>query len=161
MGTTVIQFIFRLADWLRRLTRLSPVLSKHCRGGAPALPYPRLSRCLRQLNSLFHRSQGQGPAEFWRWVAKIACTAVIPQYDQGMKAAISLPDDLFARADKYAQDKGLSRSALVAEALREYIDRHRSIDITEQLNRAIAAEGQPRDEAIVRQSRQRLKRADW
>ncbi|MDA3963418.1 MAG: ribbon-helix-helix domain-containing protein [Planctomycetota bacterium] len=78
-----------------------------------------------------------------------------------MKTAISLPDDLFARADKYAQGKGLSRSALVAEALREYIDRHKSVDITKQLNEAIAGEGQPRDEAVIRQSKRRLKGGDW
>ena len=78
-----------------------------------------------------------------------------------MKTAISLPDDLFVRADKYAQDKGLSRSALIAEALREYIDRHKSRDITSQLNAAIASSGQPRDEAVIRQSRNRLKGVDW
>ena len=78
-----------------------------------------------------------------------------------MKAAISLPDDLFLRADKFAQDKGLSRSAFVAEALREYIDRHQSADLTQRINDAIAAEGQPVDEVVLRQSRRRLRGVEW
>lgn len=38
-----------------------------------------------------------------------------------MKTALSLPDDLFARADREAARRGLSRSALYAEALRQFL----------------------------------------
>lgn len=78
-----------------------------------------------------------------------------------MKTAISLPDDLFAKAEKYASEHGLSRSALVAEALREYIQQHRSIDITQKINETISYIGQPRDELVVSISRRRLLEADW
>ena len=42
-----------------------------------------------------------------------------------MKTAISLPDDLFSEADLLAKSLGKSRSRLVAEALAEYVAKHR------------------------------------
>ncbi|HWH28803.1 MAG TPA: ribbon-helix-helix protein, CopG family [Mycobacteriales bacterium] len=39
-----------------------------------------------------------------------------------MKVAVSVPDDLYARADRAAEMLGRSRSALYAEALRAYLD---------------------------------------
>jgi metal-responsive CopG/Arc/MetJ family transcriptional regulator len=50
-----------------------------------------------------------------------------------MKIAISLPDNLFAVVDKFANDHDLSRSALVAEALREYMGKHRDDDLTAKM----------------------------
>lgn len=41
-----------------------------------------------------------------------------------MKTAVSLPDDVYARAERAARRLGRTRSALYAEALREYLDRH-------------------------------------
>ena len=37
---------------------------------------------------------------------------------------MSLPDDVYARAERAARRLGRTRSALYAEALREYLDRH-------------------------------------
>jgi hypothetical protein len=51
-----------------------------------------------------------------------------------MKTAISLPDPLFEAADQLARQLGKSRSQLYAEALREYLERHRDEDITRRLN---------------------------
>jgi metal-responsive CopG/Arc/MetJ family transcriptional regulator len=52
-----------------------------------------------------------------------------------MKTAISLPDDLFYAAEETAEELGIPRSRLIANALREFISRHRKEHITEQLNR--------------------------
>jgi metal-responsive CopG/Arc/MetJ family transcriptional regulator len=41
-----------------------------------------------------------------------------------VKTAVSLPDDVYARAERAARRLGRTRSALYAEALREYLDRH-------------------------------------
>jgi predicted transcriptional regulator len=41
-----------------------------------------------------------------------------------VKTAVSLPDDVYARAERIARRLGRTRSALYAEALREYLDRH-------------------------------------
>ena len=41
-----------------------------------------------------------------------------------MKIAVSLPDELFARADDAASRLGLSRSQVYARALEEFLDAH-------------------------------------
>lgn len=41
-----------------------------------------------------------------------------------MKTAVSLPNDVYARAERVARRLGRTRSALYAEALLEYLDRH-------------------------------------
>ena len=48
----------------------------------------------------------------------------------GMKTAVSLPDDPFAEAERYGQSHQLSRSALYARALSEYLIRHSDDAIT-------------------------------
>lgn len=56
-----------------------------------------------------------------------------------MKTAISLPDELFAAADAFADRTGRSRSQLYADALREYLARYDEDRITRDLD-AFAAE---------------------
>lgn len=51
-----------------------------------------------------------------------------------MKTAISLPDDLFESADRLAERLGVSRSELYAEAVAEYLAKHRGEDVTARLN---------------------------
>ncbi len=55
-----------------------------------------------------------------------------------MKTAISLQDTLMAQADDAARELGMSRSGLIAEALREYLQRRRRAQITKRLNEAYA-----------------------
>ena len=52
-----------------------------------------------------------------------------------MKTAISIPDDVFEGAERTAEALGLSRSELYATAVREFIERYRSADVTERLDR--------------------------
>jgi metal-responsive CopG/Arc/MetJ family transcriptional regulator len=53
----------------------------------------------------------------------------------------SLPSHpLFEAADRLAQELGESRSRLYAEALREYLEKHRDENITARLNEVYAAE---------------------
>jgi metal-responsive CopG/Arc/MetJ family transcriptional regulator len=58
-----------------------------------------------------------------------------------MKVAISLPDPVFAVAEKLAQRLRMSRSQLYAQALEEYLSRRQDSLITERLN-AVYAPGQ-------------------
>lgn len=51
-----------------------------------------------------------------------------------MKTAISIPDDLFEKAEKTAKELGLPRSRLFALAIEEFIDHHSKETITEKLN---------------------------
>lgn len=76
-----------------------------------------------------------------------------------MKTAISLPDDLFREIDRRARALNLSRSAFLARAARELIERTGDgTDATEAWNRAVDRAGQPGDEAGAAAARRRTKR---
>lgn len=51
-----------------------------------------------------------------------------------MKTAISIPDNVFRTADRFARRKKLSRSAVFTKAVAEFLAHHRQEDVTEQLN---------------------------
>lgn len=57
-----------------------------------------------------------------------------------MKTAISLPDDLFARAERTAKQLGIPRSQLFAQAVREYLSRHDPESITTRINESLEHE---------------------
>ncbi len=57
------------------------------------------------------------------------------------KVAVSIPDDLYERADRIAASDGVSRSELYARALREYLDPRDDAEITRRLNDAYADGG--------------------
>ena len=77
-----------------------------------------------------------------------------------MKTAISLPDDLFADADRLAAQVGMSRSQLYATALAEFLARHRDADVTAALDRVYADLARP-DGAEQDAARQVLRRSEW
>jgi metal-responsive CopG/Arc/MetJ family transcriptional regulator len=52
-----------------------------------------------------------------------------------MKTAISIPNDIFKTADRFARRKQLSRSALFAMAVSEFVARRNREDVTEQLDK--------------------------
>ena len=78
-----------------------------------------------------------------------------------MKTAISLPDELFARADSLARKLGKSRSALVAEALAEYVAKHRHAGVTERLNAVYGVEGGRLDAGLAEAARRTLATNEW
>ncbi|MGI8937158.1 MAG: hypothetical protein ACR2JF_02875 [Iamia sp.] len=47
-----------------------------------------------------------------------------------MKVAVSIPDDVFDAAEAEAQRRGLNRSALYAEALRQLVTSRAAVDET-------------------------------
>jgi predicted transcriptional regulator len=51
-----------------------------------------------------------------------------------MKTAVSIPDDLFRRADELANQLGKSRSELYREALVDYLARRDPLAVTTALN---------------------------
>ena len=69
---------------------------------------------------------------------------VIPVILTRMKTAISLPDELFDEIEERARALKVSRSALLARAAREFLDRQRPARaVTDAWNRAIERGGQP------------------
>ena len=78
-----------------------------------------------------------------------------------MKTAVSLPDDVFRQAERLARQAKKSRSQLYGEALREYIARHSSDEVTEAMNRVVAEVGAERDPFAASAARRLLERSEW
>jgi metal-responsive CopG/Arc/MetJ family transcriptional regulator len=78
-----------------------------------------------------------------------------------MKTAVSIPDDVFEGAERLARRTKKSRSQLYSEALREYTARHASEEVTEAMNRAVAAVGDVKDPFVSSAARRILERSEW
>jgi metal-responsive CopG/Arc/MetJ family transcriptional regulator len=77
-----------------------------------------------------------------------------------MKAAISLPDDVFEAAEAVVEARGWSRSRLYTEALRQYLKREDPSDITHRLNQVHPVQEEAAD-FRRRANRAVLKASDW
>jgi len=82
-------------------------------------------------------------------------------YTLGMKTAISLPDELFERAERFAKQVGKSRSQLFRDALRDYLARHAPDEVTEAMNRVLDDVGDEPDSFLRVAARRTLERTDW
>ena len=79
-----------------------------------------------------------------------------------MKTAISLPDDVFHGAERYARRTRKSRSQLYAEALSEYLARHAPDEVTEDMNGVVERLGESaRDGFAAAAARRALKSVEW
>lgn len=78
-----------------------------------------------------------------------------------MKAAISIPDDIFLEADKLARRLKRSRSDLYSQAIREYLCRHSSDQITETINHVLDEVGVAVDPFVQQSSTDLLRRVKW
>jgi metal-responsive CopG/Arc/MetJ family transcriptional regulator len=77
-----------------------------------------------------------------------------------MKTAISIPDEVFAEADRLARRLKKSRSELYSRALREYVARHAPDYITATLDQI--CEESPPDKGFARAATLRtLRRSQW
>lgn len=77
-----------------------------------------------------------------------------------MKTAISVEDSLMEQADSAARELGLSRSGLIAEALRGYLRDWRKTRITEQLDEAYANVPSAEERVLIRKLRTKLPTLD-
>ena len=78
-----------------------------------------------------------------------------------MKTAISLPKDVFDKAERLALKARKSRSQIYCEALREYVARHSPDDVTDALNRTMEQIGQTEDKFVTMASARALARVEW
>ena len=78
-----------------------------------------------------------------------------------MKIAISVPDDVFAAAERLAKRLKKSRSQLYSNAVREFVARHSDDRVTEILDDVVGSTGEARDDFAPKASRRTLKRVDW
>lgn len=78
-----------------------------------------------------------------------------------MKTAVSIPDAVFAEAERLARRTKKSRSQLVSDALREYVARHAPDQVTETMDRVCAEAGQETDSFVAAAARRVLVRSEW
>jgi metal-responsive CopG/Arc/MetJ family transcriptional regulator len=77
-----------------------------------------------------------------------------------MKTAVSIPDDVFEKAERLARRAKRSRSDVFTAALREYVARHSPEEVTEALNRAYQGMEKP-DKFLTEAARRILERTEW
>ena len=83
-------------------------------------------------------------------------------YTYGMKTAVSLPDELFHAAERYARRLSRSRSRLYADAIAEYLARHAPDEVTEAMNRVVDRLGATAaEEFVAAAARETLERSEW
>lgn len=82
-------------------------------------------------------------------------------YTDGMKTAVSIPDDLFDQADRLAHRMNTSRSAIYAQALAEYLARHDDDQVTELMNQAIEEAGAADASFANAAARRTLEETEW
>jgi len=78
-----------------------------------------------------------------------------------MKVAVSVPDDVFDRADRLARSAGRSRSDVYAAALREYVARHGPEEVTEALDLVVSGIDEPTGPFVLEVGRKALRRTEW
>jgi metal-responsive CopG/Arc/MetJ family transcriptional regulator len=81
-------------------------------------------------------------------------------YTRGMKTAVSIPDDVFEKAERLAH-RMKSRSELFSRALAEYVARHAPDHVTEAMNQACAEIGIEPDLFSSAAARATLERVEW
>ena len=78
-----------------------------------------------------------------------------------MKTAISVPDAIYAEAEKLARRLKKSRSQLYAEAMAAYLRWHDTEALTEAFDRVYAAVGTNRDPIVEATATRMLARSEW
>ena len=78
-----------------------------------------------------------------------------------MKTAISIPDDVFSRAERFAHRRKMTRSALFTVAVDEYIHHHREDDVTRKLDKVYASEESSVDPVFAKLQSLSLPKEEW
>jgi metal-responsive CopG/Arc/MetJ family transcriptional regulator len=82
-------------------------------------------------------------------------------YTRSMKTAVSLPGDVFERAERFARRTKRTRSRLFADALGEYLARHDGDEVTAAMNAVVAEVEEAQDPFTRNAAIRRLRRAEW
>jgi metal-responsive CopG/Arc/MetJ family transcriptional regulator len=78
-----------------------------------------------------------------------------------MKTAVSIPDNVFDKAERLARRMKKSRSQLFREAVEEYLDRHAPDRVTETMDQACAEIDTESDPFVSVASSRILERDEW
>lgn len=78
-----------------------------------------------------------------------------------MKTAVSIPDEIFEDAERFAKRTKRSRSRLFSDALREYLARHSPDEIAQAMDRALAEIAPAEDDFVAASASRTLERSEW
>lgn len=78
-----------------------------------------------------------------------------------MKAAISLPDPLFAAVEQLARKRKLTRSRLIALALADYLALQEARNLTERINHVVRESEGEYDPGVKATQVRRVRKAGW
>lgn len=82
-------------------------------------------------------------------------------YTLGMKTAVSVPNEVFERADRLAKRLEVSRSELYSRALREFLARHSADEVTQALDQLCEDLDTSSDDFVREASRRVLEATEW
>lgn len=78
-----------------------------------------------------------------------------------MKAVVSIPDDIFQKAERLARCMNKSRSELFSQALADYVTRHAPDHVTEAMNQVCSEVGNETDAFTSAGARRTLENVEW
>jgi len=78
-----------------------------------------------------------------------------------MKTAVSIPDEIFEKAERLARRMKKSRSELFSRALAEYLARHAPDHVTDAMNQVCAEIGIQPDSFSSAAAPRALERVEW
>ena len=78
-----------------------------------------------------------------------------------MKTAISIPNDVFAKAEKLSKRLKISRSELYSKAVNKFIEEKKTIDITKILNEVYNDNNSSVDKTLYKMQLIGLDKEDW
>ena len=78
-----------------------------------------------------------------------------------MRTTVSIPDDIFARAERLASQGRWSRSEVYTAALDEYLARHAQDEVTDATNRVCGEVGGDDDAFLAAAGRRVLADTEW
>jgi predicted transcriptional regulator len=79
----------------------------------------------------------------------------------GMKAAVSIPDEVFEEGERLARRLQTSRSQLYARALAEFVVQHEEDKVTACMNRVLEDVGVEVEDFTRRAARRTLRHVEW
>lgn len=68
---------------------------------------------------------------------------------KSLKTAISIPENIFIKAEETARNLGMNRSRLFTAAISEFIEKHREGEVTTKLNELYAEESSRIDPTLT------------
>jgi len=78
-----------------------------------------------------------------------------------MKIAVSIPDEVYLRAEELAEQTNRSRSRLYSDALGEYLARHGTAAVMTRMNEALADIGEDSDVFLTAANRSVFAKSEW